>query len=47
VADRSTVLIEQGYALGRPSMLHVTLEGERVVLSGTCVTSAEGRLRVA
>jgi PhzF family phenazine biosynthesis protein len=47
IADGSTVLIEQGYALGRPSMLQVTLLGDRVVLSGGCVTSAEGLLRVA
>ncbi len=47
VDDGSTVLIEQGYALGRPSMLEVTLMGDRVVLSGACVTSAEGLLRVA
>lgn len=47
IAEGSTVLIEQGYALGRPSMLQVMLLGDRVVLSGTCVTSAEGLLRVA
>ena len=47
VADGSTVLIEQGYAVGRPSMMQVTVLGDRVVLSGTCVTSAEGLLRMA
>lgn len=47
IADGATVLIEQGYALGRPSTLQVMLLGDRVVLSGGCVTSAEGSLRVA
>jgi trans-2,3-dihydro-3-hydroxyanthranilate isomerase len=47
IEDGATVIIEQGHALGRPSELRVTVTGERVVLSGTAVISAEGMLRVA
>jgi PhzF family phenazine biosynthesis protein len=47
VEDGATVVIEQGHTMGRPSELHITLAGDRVVLSGAGVVSAEGRLRVA
>jgi trans-2,3-dihydro-3-hydroxyanthranilate isomerase len=39
-----TSVIEQGYALGRPSRITVTVSGERVRVSGSGVVSAEGAL---
>lgn len=41
-----TLLIEQGHALGRPSLLQVNTEGDRVRLVGAGVVVAEGTLRV-
>jgi PhzF family phenazine biosynthesis protein len=46
VADGSHVLIEQGHAMGRPSLLRVELDGSRVRLGGAGVVLAEGSLRV-
>jgi trans-2,3-dihydro-3-hydroxyanthranilate isomerase len=46
VPDDTTVAIEQGYALGRPSLLRVTVRGERVRLGGAAVVVAEGTLRI-
>jgi PhzF family phenazine biosynthesis protein len=43
---KGTVLVEQGYALGRPSILAVDIDGERVRLSGAGVVVAEGSLRL-
>lgn len=40
------VIIEQGYAMGRPSRLQVTASAERVRLSGSGVVVAEGTVRV-
>jgi predicted PhzF superfamily epimerase YddE/YHI9 len=40
------VLIEQGYAMGRPSLLRVEVDGSRIRLGGACVIVAEGSLRV-
>jgi trans-2,3-dihydro-3-hydroxyanthranilate isomerase len=46
VPDDTTVAIEQGYALGRPSLLRVAVRGERVRLGGAGVVVAEGTLRI-
>lgn len=40
------VLIEQGHALGRPSLLQVDVDDNRVRLGGTGVVVAEGTLRL-
>ena len=47
VAHGSTVVIDQGHAIGRPSRLRVTVAGGTVRLSGGGLTVAEGRLAVA
>ena len=46
VDDGCTVLIEQGYAMGRPSLLRVEVDGSRIRLGGAGVIVAEGSLRV-
>lgn len=46
VADATTVIVEQGYALGRPSRIQVTVSGQRVRVSGSGLVVAEGRLSV-
>ena len=46
VADGSTVLVEQGHAMGRPSLLRVQVEGSRVRLGGAGVVVAAGTLRL-
>jgi predicted PhzF superfamily epimerase YddE/YHI9 len=43
---KATVLVEQGHALGRPSILRVDVDGERVRLSGAGLVVAEGPLRI-
>ena len=43
--DDSTLRIEQGDALGRPSVIQVHVSGQAVTLLGQCVVSASGRLR--
>jgi PhzF family phenazine biosynthesis protein len=42
----TTVTIEQGHALGRPSLISVRTDEPAVQIAGTCAISAEGRLRV-
>ena len=44
VADGSTVVVEQGRVLGRPSRLTVSVDGDRVRLSGSGLVVAEGVL---
>lgn len=46
VPDGSTVTIEQGYAMGRPSRLELAVNGNDVRLRGGGVVIAEGILRV-
>lgn len=46
VPDGSTVIVEQGHALGRPSRLLVTVSGDRVRLSGAGVCVADGTLHL-
>ena len=43
-AVHSRIVIEQGHALGRPSLIQVTVEDERVTVSGSGVMAAEGHL---
>jgi predicted PhzF superfamily epimerase YddE/YHI9 len=45
VGDGATVLIEQGHATGRPSLIEIRLHGEPVGIAGACVMVAEGTLR--
>jgi len=44
VPDGSTVIIEQGYALGRPSRIAVSVAGQRVRVGGSGLVVAEGAL---
>ena len=44
VPDRSTVIIEQGHALGRPSRIAVSVSGQRVRVGGSGLVVAEGTL---
>jgi trans-2,3-dihydro-3-hydroxyanthranilate isomerase len=46
VPDGSTVIIEQGYALGRPSKIAVSVSGQRVRVGGSGLVVAEGTLAV-
>ena len=46
VPDESTVIIEQGYALGRPSRIAVSVCGQRVRVGGSGLVVAEGTLTV-
>ena len=46
LADDARVVVEQGYRLGRPSRLEVSVAGERVRVSGTGLVVGEGTLRV-
>lgn len=46
VADGTTVIVEQGHAVGRPSELRVTVEGDSVRLSGGGLIVADGTLRL-
>jgi trans-2,3-dihydro-3-hydroxyanthranilate isomerase len=46
VPDGSTVVIEQGRAMGRPSRIQVQVRGEQVRIAGTCVVVADGRLHL-
>lgn len=45
VAEGSWV-IEQGHSLGRPSRIHVTVQGKRVQVSGSGLISADGTLHL-
>jgi trans-2,3-dihydro-3-hydroxyanthranilate isomerase len=44
--DDTTLRIEQGHAMGRPSVLQVHVSGPAVTVSGRCVVSGSGHLRV-
>ena len=46
VPDESTVVIEQGHALGRPSRIAVSVSGQRVRIGGSGLVVAEGTLTV-
>jgi trans-2,3-dihydro-3-hydroxyanthranilate isomerase len=42
IADGTAAVVQQGVAMGRESLLHVSVSGEDVRLSGSCFTSGEG-----
>jgi PhzF family phenazine biosynthesis protein len=44
VADGSTVFIEQGHWIGRPSLIEVSMVAERVTIAGACVIVGDGTL---
>ena len=46
VPDGTTAVIEQGYGLGRPSRIHVTVSGELVRVSGSGLIVADGVLHL-
>ena len=46
VPDDTTMSIEQGHALGRPSVIRVTVHGERIRVGGTALVVADGTLRI-
>ncbi|MEJ3658895.1 PhzF family phenazine biosynthesis protein [Actinomycetes bacterium KLBMP 9759] len=46
LAPSGTSVIEQGRAMGRPSRIRVTVEGERVLLAGSGVVSMSGTLHL-
>ena len=46
VADERVVAIEQGYALDRPSLIRIRIQGNDVRISGRGCISAEGFLRL-
>jgi trans-2,3-dihydro-3-hydroxyanthranilate isomerase len=46
IPDESTVIIEQGYALGRPSRISVSVSRQRVRVGGSGLVVAEGTLVV-
>jgi PhzF family phenazine biosynthesis protein len=45
-AAGAPVLIAQGHALGRPSLVTVTVDGERVTVTGSGIVTASGVLRL-
>lgn len=45
-SDNSTVLIEQGHKLHRPSVIRIRVSGPSVTISGRCVVSGTGMLRL-
>ncbi len=47
ISDGGTAVIEQGYALGRPSHIQVTVSGKHVRISGSGVVVADGALHLA
>ena len=46
VADGATYTVEQGYVLGRPSRISVSVSGDRVRVSGSGIVVAEGTLSI-
>jgi trans-2,3-dihydro-3-hydroxyanthranilate isomerase len=44
--DKGTLQIEQGYAMGRPSLVRVRVSGNEVEISGRACLSGQGKLRV-
>jgi predicted PhzF superfamily epimerase YddE/YHI9 len=45
-ATAAALLVEEGYAIGRPSRIRVQVSGERVGIGGPSVVVAEGTLTV-
>ncbi len=46
VPKDTAAIVEQGYALGRPSRIQVTVSGQRVRVSGSGLVVAEGTLNI-
>jgi len=46
VPEKTTVIVEQGYALGRPSRIRVSASGQRIRVGGSGLVVAEGTLAV-
>lgn len=46
-SDDQTLLIEQGHALGRPSVIRVHVAGTAVTIAAGCVVSGRGSLRIS
>ncbi len=46
VPDQATVIVEQGYALGRPSRIQVSASGPRIRVGGSGLVVAEGTLAI-
>lgn len=44
VSDGSTIWIEQGHSMGRPSRIELNVQGDRVTIAGAAVLIAEGML---
>jgi trans-2,3-dihydro-3-hydroxyanthranilate isomerase len=44
IVDGSTIVIEQGHRIGRPSRIEVGILGEQVAITGACVIATEGAL---
>ena len=44
VPERTTVIVEQGYALGRPSRIQVSASGQHIRVGGSGLVVAEGTL---
>jgi trans-2,3-dihydro-3-hydroxyanthranilate isomerase len=44
--DETTLQIEQGYAMARPSLIRVHVSGNAVRISGRACISGKGNLRV-
>lgn len=45
VPDGSAVAVEQGHSMGRPSLIKVSVRGERVLLTGRGIVVGEGTIR--
>jgi trans-2,3-dihydro-3-hydroxyanthranilate isomerase len=45
-APNSTLIIEQGHALGRPSRIEVSVHDDQVRVSGSGVVAASGTLAI-
>jgi trans-2,3-dihydro-3-hydroxyanthranilate isomerase len=45
-ADRATIVVAQGHALGRPSQIRVEVAGQSVRVGGAGIVVAEGALHV-
>jgi trans-2,3-dihydro-3-hydroxyanthranilate isomerase len=46
VQDATTVVVEQGYSIQRPSCIQVAVHGDRVRVGGAAVVVAEGRMQI-
>ena len=44
VPEKTTVVVEQGYALGRPSRIQVSASGQHIRVGGSGLVVAEGTL---